>query len=635
MGPRGMGMRKFMRSFDREQSVKDKKITPETIKRIFKFASPYKKFLAIFLIAIIFDAIIGVANPLIFRQIIDKGIIAKNTDLIVKFAIVIALLAVVDAGLSFIQRYFSARIGEGLIFDMRTKVFSHIQQMPIAFFTRTQTGALVSRLNNDVLGAQEAFTDLLSTVIGNAISVVLIIIAMAFLSWQLTLVSLLILPLFLFPARWFGRHLAEIAREAYSLNADMNSIMVERFNIAGALLAKLFGKPTTEDALFQKKAGRVRDIGISQAMYTRVFFISLTLTASFATAIVYGWGGVLAVQKILDVGTVVALTAYLNRLYQPLTALSNIQVDVMTALVSFERVFEVLDLPPMIAEKPHAKTISRGPSTLIFNHVSFRYPTAEEVSLASLESVATLDRTKTQEVLFDINFEVHAGQMTALVGPTGAGKTTVIGLAARLYDVRQGLVSINGIDVRDATLDSLHQVIGMVTQDPHMFHDTIRANLLYAKPAATEKEIILALQGAQIFSLIQKLPRGLDTMVGERGYRLSGGEKQQLSIARLLLKEPDIVILDEATAHLDSESERKVQLALQTALSGRTSLIIAHRLSTILAADQILVINHGKIVERGKHDELIAKKGLYAQLYKTQFRTSSSEKEIKTKKRYR
>ncbi len=620
MDPQARGMRKFMGSFNKDQTIKNAKIERETFKRILRFASPYKKQLIIFLIFIVLDAAIGVVNPLLYKQIIDNGIIAKNTTLIVHIALLVGFLSITDAALSFVQRYFSARIGEGLIFDMRTKVFSHIQQMPIAFFTRTQTGALVSRLNNDVLGAQEAFTDVLSTVIGNAISVILILFAMIILSWQLTLVALLLLPLFLVPAQWFGRHLAGITREAYSLNAEMNTTMIERFNVSGALLAKLFGNPKTEDTLFAEKAGRVRDIGVSQAMYTRIFFISLTLTASLATAIVYGWGGVLAVQKILDVGTVVALTAYLNRLYQPLTALSNIQVDVMTALVSFERVFEVLDLPPMIAQKPHAKEISRGSAKIEFKNVSFRYPTAEEISLASLESVATLEKTKAQEVLSDITFTIKAGQMVALVGPTGAGKTTIIQLAARLYDAQQGSVTINGIDVKDATLSSVHRAIGMVSQDPHMFHDTIRANLLYAKPNATNEEIINAIRGAQITHLIEKLPNGLDTMVGERGYRLSGGEKQQLAIARLLLKAPDIVILDEATAHLDSKSERAVQQALTAALSGRTSLVIAHRLSTILNADQILVINHGKIVERGNHEDLLKKNGLYAELYRTQFK---------------
>ena len=620
MDPQARGMRKFMGSFNKDQTIKNAKIERETFKRILSFASPYKRQLIIFLIFIVLDAAIGVVNPLLYKQIIDNGIIAKNTTLIVHIALLVGFLSITDAALSFVQRYFSARIGEGLIFDMRTKVFSHIQQMPIAFFTRTQTGALVSRLNNDVLGAQEAFTDVLSTVIGNAISVILILFAMIILSWQLTLVALLLLPLFLVPAQWFGRHLAGITREAYSLNAEMNTTMIERFNVSGALLAKLFGNPKTEDTLFAEKAGRVRDIGVSQAMYTRIFFISLTLTASLATAIVYGWGGVLAVQKILDVGTVVALTAYLNRLYQPLTALSNIQVDVMTALVSFERVFEVLDLPPMIAQKPHAKEISRGSAKIEFKNVSFRYPTAEEISLASLESVATLEKTKAQEVLSDITFTIKAGQMVALVGPTGAGKTTIIQLAARLYDAQQGSVTINGIDVKDATLSSVHRAIGMVSQDPHMFHDTIRANLLYAKPNATNEEIINAIRGAQITHLIEKLPNGLDTMVGERGYRLSGGEKQQLAIARLLLKAPDIVILDEATAHLDSKSERAVQQALTAALSGRTSLVIAHRLSTILNADQILVINHGKIVERGNHEDLLKKNGLYAELYRTQFK---------------
>jgi ATP-binding cassette subfamily B protein len=625
MEPRG-GMRRSIRSFSRDNSVKNGKITKGTFRRILAFASPYKKLLILFLIVIVIDSIIGVANPLIYKQIIDNGIIAHNTTLVIKLALLVALLAIFDAGLSFVQRYFSAQIGEGLIFDMRTKIFSHIQQMPIAFFTRTQTGALVSRLNNDVLGAQEAFTDVLSTVIGNAISVVLVLIAMFFLSWQLTLISLLILPLFLLPARWFGQHLQDITREAYSLNAKMNTTMIERFNVAGAQLAKLFGNPKNEDTLFKEKAGRVRDIGISQAMYTRVFFISLALTASLATAIVYGWGGVLAIQRVLDVGTVVALTAYLNRLYQPLTSLSNIQVDVMTAFISFERVFEVLDLAPMVAEKPNAKKLVHGPATLTFDHVSFRYPTAEEVSLASLESVATLDRIKSQEVLSEITFSVKPGQMVALVGHTGAGKTTIMQLVARLYDTTQGTVQINDTDVRDVTLASLHEIIGMVTQDSHMFHDTIRANLLYAKPDATDSEMKKALQDAQILSLIQKLPNGLDTMVGERGYRLSGGEKQRLAIARLLLKAPDIVLLDEATAHLDSESERAVQEAFQKALAGRTSLVIAHRLSTIFNADEILVVNNGKIVERGKHDSLLEQKGLYAELYRTQFTTRNLKK---------
>lgn len=623
MDPRH-GMRKSFRSFSRDKSVKNEKIVKGTFTRILRFAAPFKKLLLLFLIIIIFDAIIGAINPIIYKLIIDDGIVKGNTALIVRLALLVGILAIGEAGLSFIQRFFSSKIGEGLIFELRTKVFSHIQQMPIAFFTRTQTGALVSRLNNDVLGAQEAFTDVLSTIIGNAISVVLILVAMFFLSWQLTLASLLILPLFLLPARWFGQHLQEITVEAYTLNAQMNTTMIERFNVAGALLSKLFGNPKDEDKLFQERAGRVRDIGINQALYTRIFFISLTLTASLATAIVYGWGGVLSVRGVLDVGTVVALTAYLNRIYQPLTALSNIQVDIMTALVSFERVFEVLDLKPMISEKNSAKKILKGPATIQFENVYFRYPKAEEISLASLESIAALDKTKSQEVLSDISFTAQPGQMVALVGPTGAGKTSIINLAARLYDVKKGAVKINGIDVRDASLSSLHDVIGMVTQDSHMFHDTILANLLYAKPNASKKEIHQALKDAQILPLIERLPNGLNTMVGERGYRLSGGQKQQLAIARLLLKAPDIIVLDEATAHLDSESERAVQEAFKTALEGRTSLVIAHRLSTIRNADLILVINQGKIVEQGKHAQLLAKKGLYSELYKTQFNTKET-----------
>lgn len=619
MNPQGMGMRRSMRSFSRDKSVKNAKIAQGTFRRIIKFASPYRKLLVIFLVVIILDAIVGVVNPLIFKEIIDKGILGHNVNLIISLAVLVAALAVIDAGLSLVQRYFSSKVGEGLIFDMRTQIFGHIQQMPLAFFTRTQTGALVSRLNNDVLGAQEAFTDVLSTVIGNAISVILVLAVMLVLSWQLTLVSLILLPLFLIPARWFGTHLQEITREGYELNAKMNSTMIERFNVSGALLTKLFGDPKVENTLFQDRAGRVRDIGVTQAMYTRVFFISLMLTASIATALVYGWGGVLAVQKILDVGTVVALTAYLNRLYAPLTALSNINVDVMTALVSFERVFEVLDIQPMITEKPNAVKIPRGPSIITFDNVSFRYPTAEEVSLASLESVAVLEHTKSQEVLTNISFTIKPGEMAALVGHSGAGKTTITQLAARLYDPQKGSICINDIDIRDTTLESLRESIGVVTQDAHMFHDTIRGNLLYAKPSATEAEIIHALKESQIYSLIENLPDGLDTMVGERGYRLSGGEKQRLAIARLLLKSPDIVILDEATAHLDSESERAIQRALQTALSGRTSLVIAHRLSTVQNADQILVVEKGRIVERGKHATLLKKNGIYAQLYHTQF----------------
>jgi ATP-binding cassette subfamily B protein len=608
-----------MRSMRRDQSVTSAKVARGTARRILRFAAPYKRILMFFLVLVVVDAVIGAANPLLFREIINQGIVRHRSGLIVTLALIVAGLAVADAVLSLGQRFVSARIGEGLIFDMRTKVFAHVQKMPLAFFTRTQTGALVTRLNNDVLGAQEAFTDVLGTVVSNLISVALVLVAMFFLSWQLTLVSLILLPAFVLPARWLGRRLQGITREAYALNAQMNTTMTERFNVAGALLVKLFGRQGEETQSFDDKAGRVRDIGVTQAMYARFFFVALTLTASLATALVYGWGGVLAVKGALDVGTVVALTAYLSRLYGPLTSLSNINVDVMTALVSFERVFEVLDLPPMIAEKPDAVAIPRGPARVEFDHVGFSYPTAGEVSLASLESVATLDRTQTDPVLFDVSFEVNPGEMVALVGPSGAGKTTLCHLVPRLYDVRSGSVRINGIDVRDATLDSLRESIGMVTQDAHMFHESMRSNLLYAKPDATDDELTEALRGAQILPLVETLPGGLDTLVGDRGYRLSGGEKQRLAIARLLLKAPDIVVLDEATAHLDSESELAVQDALRTALAGRTSLVIAHRLSTVRDADQILVVDGGRIVERGGHDELLAADGLYAELYRTQF----------------
>jgi ATP-binding cassette subfamily B protein len=609
-----------MRSFVRDQSVTKHKIAPGVLKRILRFAKPYKKLLYIFLSIVVFDAAIGAINPLILRQIINKGILGHNTGLIVDLAILVAGLAIIDAFFEFFERFISARIGEGLIFDMRTKIFSHIQKMPLAFFTRTQTGALVSRLNNDVLGAQEAFTDVLSNVVGNIISVSIVLIVMFILSWQLTLVIIVILPLFLFPARWLGRRLHAITLESYNLNATMSNTMIERFNVSGALLSKIFGDPKNEEEIFKKRAGRVRDIGVTQAMYARFLFIALMLTASFATAIIYGWGGILSVHGALNVGTVVALTAYLNRLYGPLTQLSNMNVDVMTALVSFERVFEVLDLKPLVRDKPNAIDIQQGPSSITFEHVDFRYPTASEVSLASLESVATLSKTRSKQVLADISFDVKPGQLVALVGPSGAGKTTISQLVSRLYDVTKGSVKINGVDVRDASLSSLRARIGMVTQDAHLFHETIRDNLLFANPKASDDDIKAALDNAQLSELMANLPDGLDTMVGDRGYRLSGGEKQRLAIARVLLKHPDIVILDEATAHLDSESEKAIQKALQTALIGRTSLVIAHRLSTVQSADQILVIEKGEIIEHGTHSQLLKHKGLYSDLYKTQFR---------------
>jgi ATP-binding cassette, subfamily B, bacterial len=609
----------IMRSLRRDDSVTEQHVTKGTTRRMFRFARPYRRILTLFLVVVVIEAVVGIINPLLFRQIIDKGIYGHDKNLIITLALVAAGVALVDTALTIVIRWVSAKVGEGLIYDMRSQVFAHVQRMPIAFFTRTQTGALISRLNNDVIGAQQAFTDTLSSIVSNVISVALVLVVMFFLSWKITLISLIILPIFVVPAKRVGRRLSVITRESYNLNAQMNNTMNERFNVAGAMLVKLFGRPQQERSEFESKAARVRDIGVTQAMYARFFIAALTLTAALATAVVYGWGGIQAVDGALSVGTVVALASYLTRLYAPLTQLSNVQIDVMTALVSFDRVFEVLDLPPMIAEQPDARVVPSGPARIEFDHVDFRYPTAEEVSLASLESVAVLDTTVSGQVLFDVSFEAEPGQLVALVGPSGAGKTTISHLVPRLYDVTGGAVRINGLDVRNATFASLSDTIGMVTQDAHLFHDTIRANLLFAKPDATDAELDAALAGAQIATMVSTLPDGVDTVVGDRGYRLSGGEKQRLALARILLKAPEIVILDEATAHLDSESEAAVQQALATALTGRTSLVIAHRLSTVRDADVILVIDGGRIVERGKHEELLAAGGHYADLYRIQF----------------
>jgi ATP-binding cassette, subfamily B, bacterial len=610
-----------MRSLTRDSEVTKRKLAPGTVRRIAGFAIPYKFEISIFLALVIVDAVISVAIPLLFRVVIDEvdtnG--SGNRSVVIGVAMAIAGIAIFDAGLSLIQRYFSARVGEGLIYDLRTRVFGHVQRMPVAFFTRTQTGALVSRLNNDVIGAQQAITSTLSNVVSNVVGLVLVITAMLFLSWQITIGALVLLPVFLLPARWVGRKLQGISRQAMQLNADMSTTMTERFNVSGALLVKIFGRLGDEERQFSSKAGQVRDIGVTQAMYGRVFFTGLTLVASLATALVYGVGGLLVLDDSITLGTLVALAALLSRLYGPLTALSNVQVDVMTALVSFERVFEILDLPPMVDDKPDAIVLPKGSAAVEFRNVSFKYPTASEVSLASLESVAVLDQAPSQQVLFDVSFDVRPGTMTALVGPSGAGKTTITALVARLYDVTSGSVRVGGQDVSDVTLESLHDVVGVVTQDAHMFHDTIRANLLYARPGASEADVVAACRAAQIWDLVASLPDGLDTMVGDRGYRLSGGEKQRLAIARLLLKAPDVVVLDEATAHLDSESEAAVQRALETALTGRTSLVIAHRLSTVRGADEILVVDGGRIVERGRHSALLAADGLYAELYSTQF----------------
>ena len=533
--------------------------------------------------------------------------------------------------LGFVIRWFSARIGEGLIYDLRTQVFDHVQRQPIAFFTRAQTGSLVSRLDGDVVGAQQAITSTLSGVISNLLSLILILVTLFYLSWLVTVIALVMIPLFILPARLVGRRMQRLTRESMQLNAEMGSTMTERFNVAGAMLVKLFGRPREESGAFSSRAAKVRDIGVVTAMYGQVLFVSLTLLASLVTALVYGLGGTLVINGTFQIGTLVALTTLLGRVYGPIMSLSSVQVSVMTALVSFDRVFEVLDLKPLIAEKPDAVPLPRtaeanGQGALApeieFEDVSFRYPTASEVSLASLESIALPAperRDAAAGVLHEVSFRAPSGQLTALVGPSGAGKTTITALAARLYDPNEGTVRIGGYDVRDVTQESLHDVVGVVTQDAHLFHDTIRANLTYARPAATELELIQACEAAQIWDLISSLPDGLDTVVGDRGYRLSGGEKQRVAVARLLLKGPSVVVLDEATAHLDSESEVAVQRALKTALAGRTSLVIAHRLSTIREADQILVVDTGRITERGTHEELLAAGGLYADLYHTQF----------------
>jgi ATP-binding cassette, subfamily B, bacterial len=620
---RGMGMGgggwMGMRSFRQDRSVLQHRVKKGTTRRILHFAVPYRRILSIFVPVVVLEAVVTAVNPLILRAIIDDGILKHQTDVVVWLALLAAGLALVAAALSMLTRRISAVIGEGLIFDMRSKVFRHIQRMPLAFFTRTQTGALVSRLNNDVIGAQQAFTTLLSNVVGNLITVGIVLVAMFFLSWQITLVALVLLPMFLIPARLVGRRLGAMTRESYDLNAEMNMVMNERFNVSGAMLVKLFGRPDREAAHFDKRAARVRDIGVDQALYARMFMVALTLTAALATAFAYGYGGVRAAQGTMAVGTVVALTAYLARLYAPLTQLSNVNLDVMTTLVSFERIFEVLDLVPMIGEDDDAVAIPRGPATVELDHVDFSYPTAEDVSLASLEAVAVLESAPRAEVLHDVSFRVEPGTMVALVGPSGAGKTTISNLVPRLYDVSAGAVRINGVDVRHTTAASLRDTVGVVTQDPHLFHDTLGANLRYARPEASDEELLHALELAQVLPLVNSLPDGLDTVVGERGYRLSGGEKQRVALARLILKAPDVVVLDEATAHLDSESEAAVQEALRVALASRTSLVIAHRLSTVREADQLLVVDGGHIVEHGTHRELLAAGGLYTELYRTQF----------------
>jgi len=606
------------RSLTADQSVKNQKLKPGTLKRIASFAVPYKVLLAFFLITVVIDAFLIVATPLLLRRLIDEGVIPKNTELVTSLAFAVGVIAVADALFSMAGRWFSSRIGEGLIYDLRKQIFEHVQRQSIAFFTRTQTGALISRLNSDVIGAQQAFTSTLSGVISNLLGLILVAITMFTLSWQITLISLILLPVFLIPTKWVGRKLQGYTRQSFDLNAQMSATMTERFNVSGALLVSLYGDSKKEKNEFAEKARRVADIGISIAMLNRIFFIALTSIAAVATAVAYGIGGHLAISGELTVGTLLAITALLARLYGPLTALSNVRVDVMSALVSFERVFEVLDLQPMVTDRDNAKNLADTNLDLKFEGVSFTYPKAEEISLASLEIAAKPEIITSGKVLKGISFTVAAGTLTGIVGPSGAGKSTISSLIPRLYDVTHGVISINGTDIRDYTIKSLRNSIGVVTQDSHMFHDSILVNLKYAKSDATAMEIEAACKSARIWDFIQSLPNGLDTIVGERGHRLSGGEKQRLAIARLLLKQPSLVILDEATAHLDSENEAMVQAALKEALVGRTSIVIAHRLSTIAHADQILVIDNGEIVEQGKHEQLVEKRGLYFDLFERQ-----------------
>ncbi|WP_424347846.1 ABC transporter ATP-binding protein [Kocuria sp. CH-021] len=601
------------------QEVKDRKIDRGTLRRIVAFARPHRSRLTVFLVVSVLTALLGVVTPILAGDVVRAINAGDEVSVVVWLAVAIAVVAIVDAGLNVLNRWLSSLIGEGLILDLRTAVYDHVQRMPIAFFTRTRTGALVSRLNNDVIGAQRAFSNTLSGVVSNVVSLILTVIVMVSISWQVTALSVLLLPIFLVPARAMGGRLASLQREAAQHNASMSTQMTERFSAGGATLVKLFGRPDAEAAEFERRAGRVRDIGVRVAMLQTVFVTALTLVSALALALVYGLGGAQAILGNLDAGAVVTLALLLTRLYTPLTMLANARMDVMSAVVSFERVFEILDLVPLIQERPGARALPAGPASVEFDDVRFAYPSAEEVSLASLEDVAVLDSRGGEEVLHGVGFTVLPGQTVALVGSSGAGKSTIAQLVARLYDVTSGAVRIGGTDVRDATFASLRETIGMVTQDGHLFHESIRDNLALVRPEATDDQLWDALARARMEHVIRSLPDGLDTVVGERGYRLSGGERQRLTIARLLLAAPRVVILDEATSALDSTNEAYVQAALGEAMAGRTALVIAHRLSTIRSADQILVVEDGRIVERGRHAELLAVSGRYAELYETQF----------------
>jgi ATP-binding cassette subfamily B protein len=600
-----------------------------TVRRIAAFARPHRRALAWFVALSVVGAVLAVATPVLAGQVVNVIDGGATTGSVLGLAVLIAVIAVTEAGLGLVTRWLSADLGEGLILDLRTAVYDHVQRMPIAFFTRTRTGALVSRLNNDVIGAQSAFSDTLSGVVGNVVMLALTLVVMIGISWQITLLALVLLPAFVLPARRMGTRLARLEREAAHHNSVMSTRMTERFSAPGATLVKLFAPPAAESAEFAARARRVRDIGVRTAMVQWVFVTALTLVSALALALVYGLGGFYALRGQLEAGAVVTLALLLTRLYAPLTALASARVEVMSALVSFERVFEVLDLAPLITEKPDARAVPDGPVSVEFDDVHFGYPAADKVSLASLEEVSTLDSRGGVEVLHGISFTAEPGQLVALVGSSGAGKSTLAQLVPRLYDVDSGAVRLSGVDVRDLTADSIRATVGLVTQDGHLFHESVRANLLLARPGATEEELWHALGRAQLAGLVAALPDGLDTVVGERGYRLSGGERQRLTIARLLLARPRVVILDEATAHLDSTSEAAVQAALAEALDGRTAVVIAHRLSTVRAADLLLVVEDGRVVERGTHPDLLAAGGRYAELYRTQFAETAADRRLR------